>query len=273
VNNITEIYRNYWRTELLKENNADKTDSVLFKELSEYLTDNRLTDLSIDSLSRSISNKVELKKVIEQEGVNCSFFYPNGFQDILIWDKQTEKEYSIDLPEDTLTITVVFIENYLLRGCTDYATFGYAQIGGWSSSADSKLFCNKGTYDLTSEKFEVSYLKHEANHFIDHKNYPALSSPDLEYRSKLVEIIYSKKTIYDKIQEFINGASSENRNYSHPYSNFCLIRDLSKTLFDNDFERDIKIWESIPPEEINRAARELLQKRNSEMNIHSTRII
>ena len=115
VNDITNIYRNYWRTELLKENNADKTDSVLFKELSEYLTNNHLTDLSIDSLSRSISNKIELKKVIEREGVNCSFFYPNGFQDILIWDKQTEKEYSIDLPEDTLTITVVFIENYLLR--------------------------------------------------------------------------------------------------------------------------------------------------------------
>jgi len=273
VNDIANIYRNYWRTELLKENNADKTDSILYKELYEYLTDNHLTRISFDSLRRNISNNIELRKVIEQQGVNCRFFFLNGFRDILIWDKQNEEDYTIGLPKDTLTITVVFIENYILRGHSDYATFGYSQIGGWTDFAESKLFCNKGTYNLNSEKFNISYLKHEANHFIDKKQYPNLSSTDLEYRSKLVELIYSDNTIYDRILEFINGASSESRKYTHPYSNYCVIRDFSKALFGSDFENDIKMWKSISPEKINELAKELLRKNNSKLNINSTEII
>jgi hypothetical protein len=273
VHDIISIYRNYWRTELLKENNSDKTDSILYEELSGYLIENNLSEISIDSLSRNITNKKELRNVIEQLGVNCRFFYLNGFQDFLIWDKQREEDYLIELPYDTLSISVVFIENYILRGHADFATFGYAQIGGWTSLTDSKLFCNEGEYDITSEQFKVSYLKHEANHFLDKKNYPNLSSTDLEYRSKLIELIYCETTIYDKVQEFIHGASSENRNYSHPYANYCIIRDLSKILFDSDFEKDITIWKSATAEEINKAAKETLMKRNAQINMNSTKII
>ncbi len=53
---------------------------------------------------------------------------------------------------------------------------------------------------ITSEKYEVSYLKHESLHFTDMNDYPNLSSADLEYRSKVIELIYcTEKTIYDKM--------------------------------------------------------------------------
>jgi len=271
ANDISSIYKDYWKREFIKQNNEDKTDSVLYKEICNYLIRNSLTKLSYDSLNKNIKNDSLLKKIIEQAGMNCEFFFINGFRDILIWDKQIKEEYTIQLPNDTLNVEVVFIENYIIGGHLDYATFGEFQIGGWAS--ETSLYCNKGTYDLSSEEFDVSYLKHEANHFIDLQKYPELSSADLEYRSKLVELIYCDNTIYDRLKGFIREASPENRDYAHSYASYILILNLSKVLFDKEFETDIKTWESISPKEINEIARDLLQISDSKLNEFSTKVI
>ncbi len=178
----------------------------------------------------------------------------------MIWDKQSQSKYTVQLPEAKIDINVIFIENYVLRGASDYATFGYSQIGGWASNNDSSLFCNKGTYKLNSEKFQYSYLKHESMHFLDIKNYPNLEPADLEYRAKLIELIYcTEKSIYKRLDEFIMRASNESREDAHPFANYHLICQLSKKLFNNEFEADISKWKSLTPEEINKASHELFQ--------------
>jgi hypothetical protein len=58
------------------------------------------------------------------------------------------------------------------------------------------------------------------------------------------------------IENFINSAKY-GKNNSHPFSNYCLIRDMSKLLLNVDFERDISKWKQIPKEDINNAARKL----------------
>ena len=258
VNDISNIYRDYWRTELLKEKAENRTDTVLYKKLTNYILSNNLTDLSKDSLSKTIKNDSELKKIIGREGFKTKFLFRNGFQEVIIWDKETVNNYKVTLPKDTIKTTVVFIENYHLNGYDYYASFGSSQIGGWAIKESATLYCNKGTYGLTSEKFKISYLKHESLHFTDLNEYPNLSSADLEYRAKIIELMYcSEQTVYDRIAQFLNGASSKERTHSHSYANYILTKEMSKLLFNSEYESDYNKWKNISVEAINNAAEQL----------------
>jgi len=258
VNDISNIYREYWRTELLKAKSENRTDSTLYNNLVDYISSNNLTTISKDSLSKSIKNDSELKTIFDREGFKSKFFYRNGFQDLLIWDKESIKKYVVDLPKDTINTTVVFIDNYILKGYDGYATFNSTEIGGWAIKESATLHCNGGEYDLTSEKFEISYLKHESLHFTDLNEYPNLSAPDLEYRSKIIELMYcTKKTMHDRITEFLTGANSKNRTHSHPYANYSIIKNLSEIIFHTEYESDFNKWKNVSTEEINSAAASL----------------
>lgn len=271
INDISTIYRTYWRTQLLKPISENKTDTTLYHNLMNYLLSNKLTNLSRDSLSKTIKNDSKLKKIIEGEGFKVEFKFINGIQELYIWDKESIKNYKVILPKDTVETKVVFIEGYHINGSNHYATIGSSQVGGWAVKESATLYCNRNVYDLSSEKFEVSYLKHESLHFTDLNEYPNLSSSDLEYRSKVIELIYcTEETAYDRIAEFISDANNSDRNYSHPYANYILIENLSKLLFNSEFESDIKLWHKISITEINNAAsllynlsEEVLQKDSS----------
>ena len=261
INDISTIYRNYWRTELLKENPENRTDTLLYSLITDYLVSNHLTKLTKDSLFKTIKNDSELKRIIEGEGFKADFKYRNGFQEVFIWDKETIDTYEVTLPKDTINATVVFIENYHLNGYDNYASMGSSQVGGWALKESATLYCNKSDYDLTSEKFKVSYLKHESSHFTDLNEYPNLSSVDLEYRAKIIELMYcTEKTMYEIILQFLNGANSADRNHSHPYANFILIKNLSKSLFNLEYESDYTNWKKTPVEDINNAAASLYKK-------------
>jgi hypothetical protein len=258
VNDVCNFYQDYWKIKLL--NTPLNCDSILYDKLSHYLVDNKLTELPFDSLSKTINDDSELSMVLEKEGFYSNFLLLNGIQDVLIWDKQSLSEYVVDLPESKLAVNVIFIENYVLRGAAYYASFGHSQIGGWTSSGDPSIYCNKGSYKIKSEKFKYSYLKHESIHFVDIDNYPNLEPADLEYRAKLIELIYcTKKTIYKRLDEFIITASNETRDNSHPYANYHLICQLSQKLFKVDFEGDISKWKKLTPEAINNVSLEIFQ--------------
>lgn len=259
VNDVCNFYQNYWKIKML--NPSLNCDSLLYDNISHYLIDNRLTEIPFDSLSKTIRDDSELTKVLEKEGFYSKFLLLNGIQDLLIWDKQSVSEYTIDLPESKLVVKAIFIENYVLRGVAAYASFDHSQIGGWASNADSSIYCNKGGYKLKSETFKYSYLKHEAIHFVDIENYPNLEPADLEYRAKLIELIYcTKKTIYKRLDEFIIEASNKTRDNSHPFADYHLISQLSRKLFNVEFEGDISKWKTLTPQDINEASLEIFQK-------------
>lgn len=260
VNDISNIYRDYWRVELLKPKPENRTDSTLYNNITDYIISNKLTTLSKDSLQKYIKDDSELKKIIEKEGFKVDFKFRNGFQELFIWNKESTKKYDVILPKETVKTTVVFIESYHINGYDDFATLGDSQVGGWAIKESATLYCNKGTYDLDTEKFEVSYLKHESLHFTDLNNYPNLSAADLEYRSKVIELMYcTEATIYDNIGLFISGANETDRNNSHPYANYILIQNLSKMLFNSDFNSNLNQWKTISVQKINKAAAKLYQ--------------
>lgn len=255
INDISNIYREYWRIELLKPNPENRTDSTLYNNIADYIVSKKLTNLSKDSLLKNINDDSVLKKIIEKEGFKVDFKFRNGFQEIFIWNKESAKKYDVILPKDTVKTTVVFIESYHINGYDEFATFGTSQVGGWAVKEAATLYCNKGIYDLNSEKFKISYLKHESLHFTDLNKYPNLSSADLEYRAKIIELMYcTEETIYDRISEFVIGANKAIRVNSHPYANYILIQNLSKLIFNSDFNSDINQWESVSIDRINKAA-------------------
>lgn len=255
VNDISEIYRNYWRQELLKGDDEKKSDSLLYDQLSDYLVNNSLTDMPRDSLRKTIQNDSVLTSILTNEGFKTKFMLRNGFQEVIIWDKETEQNYTVVLPKDTVNTKVVFIEEYHLNGYDYFATFGSSQVGGWAIKESATLYCNKGQYDLNSEKFDISYLKHESIHFTDLNQYPNLSSTDLEYRAKVIELMHcTEKSIFLRISDFLTGASNKNRNHSHPYANHSIIQNLSKLLFDSEFESDFNKWKKLSVKDINDAA-------------------
>ena len=258
VNDISNIYREYWRVELMKSMPESRTDSTLYNNIADYIVTNKLTTLSKDTLQKNIKDDSVLKKIIEKEGFKVDFKFRNGFQELFIWNKGSTKKYDVILPNDTIKTTVVFIESYHINGYDDFATFGDSQVGGWAVKESATLYCNKGLYDLNSEKFKVSYLKHESLHFTDLNNYPNLSATDLEYRSKVIELMYcTEATIYDNIGLFISGSNKADRNNSHPYANYVLIKKLSKILFNSDYESDYTKWKKVSTNKINNAATQL----------------
>ncbi|GAA4059962.1 hypothetical protein GCM10022389_00210 [Flavobacterium cheonanense] len=260
INDISNIYREYWRVELLKPKLENRTDSTLYNNIADYILSKKLTNLSKDSLRKNIKDDSVLKEIIEKEGFKVDFKFRNGLQEIFIWNKESTKKYDVILPKDTVKTSVVFIESYHINGYDEFATFGDSQVGGWAIKESATLYCNKGTYDLNSETFEVSYLKHESLHFTDLNNYPNLSSTDLEYRSKVIELMYcTEGTIYDRISEFLLGANKADRENSHPYANYILIQNLSKLIFNSDFNSDINKWEKVSVDKINNAAKSLYE--------------
>ena len=52
------------------------------------------------------------------------------------------------------------------------------------------LYCVEWAYAPDTENFEVSYLKHEAQHLADFQRFPGLPSAELEYRAKLTELAF-----------------------------------------------------------------------------------
>lgn len=255
VNEVSNIYRAYWRAELMKTDPADRTDSALYHALADYMLDKQLTVLTRDSLERTIKNDVELGRILAEQGFKSRFMLRNGIQDVLIWNQETREHYTVALPKDTVRTTVVFITDYALNGYDDYASLGSSQVGGWAVQESATLYCNRDQYDLGSEEFQVSYLKHETLHFTDLNAYPNLSAADLEYRAKVIELMYcTEATMQDRIAQFVREADGSDRSHSHPYASHVLMTALSEMLLQRGVEQDLAVWSSIPVEAINRAA-------------------
>ncbi len=270
LNSISNIYKDYWKIKLLKKSNIEQADSLLQQNLHSYFKSENLTELSFAAYSTD-----ELIRIIESQGAKAELFYLNEIFGIIIWDEENVKNYRIELPKDTIEVDVTSIENYLLRDWLNFATVGDSQTGGWVNNHTGKIYCNEGRYNFNSEGFLISYLKHEGLHFVDMKKYKNLSAADLEYRSKLVELSSLNKELFSRIEEFIIFSNSTNRDFSHPYANYSLIRNLSKIFFNSDFEKDINKWKELPIEKINATSLMLLEESDAflDENPETTRIL
>lgn len=244
IDSLLSIYQSYWRESMV---NAAGSDSLFSEKIFHFLKQEypRITN-DADTID------VYLKRYIKNKGYHTTGFGKTGkLYDLLVWKSQRNTVYNIQNKIYHLDVPVVFMMDFISSGWADYATLGKYYPSGWATN--DTLFCVKHKYDLQSEKFLVSFLAHEGQHFEDYANFEDLSSPELEYRAKLVELASAGKTLYDLIEFFIQNSNKDSEN-GHSVANYKVIKELSETLFNRQFEKDIHEWKKIKPSKINTAA-------------------
>ena len=203
LNQILRLYQVYYRDifycGLPETEAADK----LLPQLKALL---ELPDADEDQLAH------RLCAVFEQHGYHALFGKTQGFYGPYVWKDTVPTVYSVELPGGTAEYTVNILKGFVFRSWMDYLTFGRFGTGGWASP-DGTINCIEQAYDFESERFLVSLLKHEAQHTVDMKQFPGITATELEYRAKLVELIYFNDA--GLLQKFLSEADESKTNDGH----------------------------------------------------------
>ncbi len=253
IDQLLTIFRTYWRKSLLDTESNYMMD--LGKEVIPFLMKNYSkfnSPAQRDSLGNHLADYIRSRGFYTTEQVN-----PQGrLVDLLIWNEEIDSMFTVAVSKtETTEVRVVLMDDFVTLGWMEYATLGAHHPGGWTT--ENALHCVIESYDMESENFKVSYLAHEARHFLDKQIWSELSDADLEYRSKLTELSLTRKSTYELIEFFMNNSNQASVN-GHQVANHFLIENLSKKLFDNRLISDLNKWKKIKSRKINKAAAELL---------------
>ena len=160
----------------------------------------------------------------------------------------------MELPDCNQKYAVKFLNGFVSKSWLDYVSFGVLSTGGWSDG-DGIINCVKSSYDLEDENFTVSLLKHEAQHAVDLKAYPEMTSADLEYRAKLVELIYSAKR--NMLEQFSYEADSSKDSNGHAMAASKIVAEFKTRTRENLTKLSI--------EKVQRISRDLFVQSNQEI--------
>lgn len=167
-----------------------------------------------------------LRSVFEANGYHALFGKTQGYYGPYIWRDTVPTVYRVVLPCGMAEYTVNILKGFVFRGWMDYLTFGRFGTGGWASP-DGTINCVEQAYDLESERFLVSLLKHEAQHTVDMKQFPGITPAELEYRAKLVELHYSGDL--GLLQKFLSEAYENRTEESHAAASVRIKREFADT--------------------------------------------
>ena len=167
-----------------------------------------------------------LRAAFEAEGYHALFGKTQGYYGPYIWRETVPTVYRVELPGGTAEYTVNILKGFIFRSWMDYLTFGRYGTGGWTSP-DGTINCIEQAYDFGSERFQVSLLKHEAQHAEDMKQFPAITPAELEYRAKLVELHYSGDP--GLLQKFLSEAGESRQADSHAAASARIKREFAGT--------------------------------------------
>lgn len=216
LNDILRLYQIYFRDTFYCGLSEADAAGKLIKQLRTLLNmpnadEERLTE--------------QLKSVFEANGYHALFGKTQGYYGPYIWLDTIPTVYRVELPDGTAEYTVNILKGFVFRSWMDYLTFGRYGTGGWASP-DGTLNCIEQAYDFESERFLVSLLKHEAQHTLDMKNFPGITPAELEYRAKLVELIYSVNL--GLLQKFSSEADESRAGDSHAVASARIKRELAR---------------------------------------------
>ncbi len=181
-----------------------------------------------------------------------------------IWGRTEDRGFSVTLPHaEPQEVTVHFMHDFLIRGWLHWQTYGVQGAGGWYKQDEpgwaDGLYAVAERYPEPLDEnrsFQVSLLGHEAQHVADHHDFPGLSSAELEYRAKLVELI-GYDGVDDRLRFFLTDAADDPEQ-PHPYAAHLIVGRLADRLFGRPATDDD--WGSVDYGEVRRQADALLQE-------------
>ena len=221
VNNILTAYQSYYRDVFFLRMDKRQAEAALGNRLTEILEIRE--PLSLELLERD-----KLVNVFSDKHLHFMVGRTDGYYGPYVWKSTEITTYEVELPDGIETYTVKLLDGFISKSWLDYISFGELGTGGWTDS-EGVICCIRQGYDFDSEDFRVSLFKHEAQHARDIRQNGAMSSEDLEYRAKLVELIYS--TERNLLPRFIREAESANAESSgHSSASRRLLERLNRKL-------------------------------------------
>ncbi|WP_420640446.1 hypothetical protein [Candidatus Leptofilum sp.] len=257
---MIRLYEHYWRRSLLGQWNPDTGDQWLRQRVS-GLVARRYPHIPItghqDILGLAASK-------LSDSGLYASVTRTGALQDLLVWRTEERKEFSVELTDGGMALTTVMIDDLESQGWRDFATFGAAPTAGWADR--DTVYCICWSYQTGSERFRVSFLKHEARHVRDYSLYPDLSAVKLEFRAKLTELAYAQSTMPNLIAGFRSNAADD-VDSPHSRANLQVMQALALELNLPLQARaqELDPWPVVRHYDINSAARRILQRDSQQL--------
>jgi len=182
-----------------------------------------------------------IKRKMKQYGYHFLGGTTQVFYGPYIWKTTEKNTYIVDIPSGTIKVKVFFMKEFISNSWLWFLSMGKTGTGGWTKRQG--LFCKWDSYQgkLDQPTFQISFLKHEAQHLADFRKYHhKLSQTQLEYRAKLCELSYYP-TI-DLFAQFLLSAKDD-PNYAHSQAAYWIVSDLSKILFNENDVHEIESWQ------------------------------
>ena len=168
-----------------------------------------------------------LVDLFESRGLHFLGGKSSGYYGPYIWRTTETVSYDVELPDGVQNYSVKLLAGFITRSWIDYLSFGEIGPGGWADG-DGYINCVRSAWDIESESFRVSLLKHEAQHARDLKMDKNMSSEDLEYRAKLVELIYSNER--NLLQSFASEADPTDKSNGHAVAAYRILKGFADML-------------------------------------------
>lgn len=220
LNEVLLAYQQYYRNAFYlcigKEQSAGKLKEQLAVVLGITNDEIELCDLEQNQL-------VEL---FQRHGLHFLGGKTGGYYGPYVWQSTETMSYDVELPTGVYNYALRLLDGFIMRSWLDYLSFGEIGSGGWVDS-DGCISCVRSAWNFESESFRVSLLKHEAQHARDLEMDKDMSSEDLEYRAKLVELIYSSER--NLLQAFIQEASDSDKSNGHAMAAYRIMKEFINT--------------------------------------------
>ncbi len=249
IKSVILAYHAYFRTVLTRSEEVSAAEEYLKNALAALVQLENTPDL--DAIEQKLTLIFAEKGYYFLGGVTPPYRGP------YIWRTMESADFEVELPSGQQHVTVYMMSDFLLEGWISFATCEHKWVGGWADVEG--LYCNFKRYgDLQSEEFQISFLKHEAQHQYDYSQFPDMKSTELEYRAKLVELFYSKDHLI--LKKFLLQAKND-PDFPHPYASYLMISNLSALLFNKDYEPEPRLWLDKDYKDISASALKLLGSR------------
>lgn len=218
LDKILDVYRKYYREIFYLNNNADEAEKCMSERFG------GIFGISDKSADVGEIEEIYVSKAFTDRGFHFLGGCTGGFFGPYIWSDTEKKKYAVELPDGNAEYTVMLLDGFISRSWLDYISFGMTGTGGWTGS-DGIISCVRSSYDVDSEAFRVSLLKHEAQHSVDIARFKSISSDELEYRAKLVELIYSEQR--NMLEKFLLEADDSRAKNGHSLASHRIAEKFS----------------------------------------------
>lgn len=234
IRKVVSCYFDYFKRVLMKQS-EEESQMLLEQELGK-LVEGEFSDLDV------IEEKIE--GIFNKKGYSFLGGRTTPYRGAYIWKTTKKQSFNVTLLDAKENVDVYFISDFLMLSWMHFATFGKHYAGGWAKP-EGLYYVNadKELVDTDSNTFQAWFLKHEAQHLSDYKNFPNLDGRNLEYRAKLMELIYMDEPL-SGLEKFLTQAQN-NKSVHHAYAAYHIIKGYSQKLFDKDYVEDQAVWATL----------------------------